>query len=367
MRRPFFYTSLLVLLLLTSCNFPGLAKTTPSSSSSASSGLNLLVLVSGDVQLKRAAWSSYTPTSLGARLYAGDQIRPAKGASAVVLCEGLTQWTVPTGAPAGLNNGCPPSSQPVLKRGASRIGGTRGGSDPLIPYILSPRKTRLLNPTPTLRWNPVSGATSYTVQLTTDKVVWEATTSDISLVYPGTPALKPGASYLLSVQADSGKKSQDEGAAGLSFSLLTPDEARPVQQAVKTLAALNLSGEAQALALAQIYEGYNLMADAIEILTAQADQGTQVAAIYRMLGDLYLQSGANLQAQQSYQQAVQLAQAAGDIESQAAAQAGLGEADAVLGLHDEAAAAFQEALDNYTQLGDQPQIDALADRLKDLN
>jgi tetratricopeptide (TPR) repeat protein len=91
-----------------------------------------------------------------------------------------------------------------------------------------------------------------------------------------------------------------------------------------------------------------------------------VAAIYRMLGDLYLQSGANLQAQQSYQQAAQLAQAAGDIESQAAAQAGLGEADAALGLRDEAAPALQQALDNYTQLGDQPQMDAINARLKDL-
>jgi len=168
------------------------------------------------------------------------------------------------------------------------------------------------------------------------------------------------------VEADNGKKSTDEGAAGLSFSLMTAAEARPVQQAVASLTALNLSEEAQALALAQLYQGDNLVADAIETLTGEVDKGTQVAAIYRMLGDIYLQSGVNLSAESSYQQAITLAQSNNDIEGQAIAEYGLGEVEAALGKKANAISVFNQSLGNYTQLGDQKNIDQINARLGEL-
>ena len=366
MKRTLLLLALSIVIITSSCNFPGLSTNKGSTTANGGIGLNLLVSVTGDVQLKRSTWTNFSPTSLGALLFTGDQILPAKGAKAVILCDGLTQWLVPTGAPSGLANGCPPASKPILMRGASHIGGTRGGNDPLIPYIIAPRKTRILTATPTLRWNAVPGAKSYTVRLTTDKVIWEQTTDQNSLVYPGNPALKPGVNYLLTIEADNGKRSQDEGVAGLGFSLMTADEANPVLKAKSAVTALNLSAEAEALALAQLYQGNNLTSEAVEILNGLAAQQTEVAAIYRMLGDLYLQSSLNLLAADNYQSAIDLAQTAKDIEGQAVAQAGLGEAEDALGHKDTATSAFNQALENYKLLGDQTRIDEITARLAQL-
>jgi len=100
MKRILFTIALLGILVLSSCNFPGLSSRKPTTQG----GITGLKPAGAGCRnrwtFKRSEWNSYTSTSLGASLYAGDQIRPAKGAKAVVLCEGLTQWTVPTGAPA---------------------------------------------------------------------------------------------------------------------------------------------------------------------------------------------------------------------------------------------------------------------------
>jgi hypothetical protein len=366
MKRIFLLLALMIVIITSSCNFPGLSPQKGPQTASGGIGLNLLVTAAGDVQLKRSTWTNYSPTSLGALLYTGDQILPAKGAKAVILCDGLTQWQVPTGAPSGLANGCPPSDKPILIHGASHIGGTRGGNDPLIPYIVTPRKTLILTATPTFRWNAVSGAKNYVVRLNTDKIIWEQTTNQNSIVYPGDPALKPGVNYLLTIEADNGKRSQDEGVAGLGFSLMTADQAAPVLKSKAALNALNLSAEAEALALAQLYQGNNLTSEAIEVLNGLASQQTQVAAVYRMLGDLYLQSSLNLLAADHYQRAIDLAQTAKDIEGQAVAQAGLGEAEDALGQKDRATAAFNQALENYKLLGDQKRIDEMTARIGQL-
>jgi hypothetical protein len=62
--------------------------------------------------------------------------------------------------------------------------------NPLIPYIISPRCTLVLNPLPMLRWNGVPGASRYTVSLIGDEdVLWETDVSETEVVYSGEPAL----------------------------------------------------------------------------------------------------------------------------------------------------------------------------------
>jgi hypothetical protein len=367
--KSFFIVSILA-FIISSCNFPGLSNTSrptsPPDTTIGKEGLNLLVSVNGDVQLKRSGWNNFSPTSLGTLLYSGDQIKPATDASAVILCEGLSKWVVPAGAPAGLSNGCPPTGKPVLVRGSSHIGGTRGGSDPLIPYIISPRKTQVITARPVLRWNAVPGAKSYSVSISTSQVIWSATTDQSSLVYPGTPALKPGTTYLLEVKADNGSQSRDEGVAGLGFSLMTSANNAQVIKSINAISALKLTDEAKALALAQLYQGYNLEAEAIEVLLPLAEEQTQVAAVYRLLAELYLKSGLNLLAESNYQQADDLSRSTNDIEGQALSQVGMGEAEAALGKKDAAIQQLTQALENFTQLGDQTWIDELNLRLEQL-
>src|SRR5688572_13455644 len=137
----------------------GCSPPAPTSAPPTKPGLNLLIAADGEVLLKRNSWSGFHPASFGAVLNRGDQLQPAVDAKVVVLCENLTTWTVPGGIPSGLNNGCPQVPEPALASAGGLIANTRGGTDPLIPYIISPRSTKLLDPMPTLRWNAAHGAT----------------------------------------------------------------------------------------------------------------------------------------------------------------------------------------------------------------
>ena len=327
-------------------------------------GLNLLIVVEGKVRLKRDDWPAYHPTAFGAALGRGDQLYPEQGAKALVLCDGLTIWTVPPGVPSGLTNGCPPVPAPPLVRGISLIGSTRGGSDPFIPYIISPRMTRILSDRPTLQWNAVRGVSSYTVQVRGEDLQWETEVDEDRIVYPGEPPLELGGTYLLIVTADNGSSSGDEGAVGLGFTLLTEEEAAPVHAAVEQLKAFGLPSEAEAFALAQLYAGQGLIAEAIETLEALATTGNQETAVYRVLGDLYQRIGLNPMGEKYYLKAIELASAEGDVEGLAAAQAGLGEIYVELENVSEAINWLEQALDSYRTLEDTQNIEKLMARIK---
>ena len=332
--------------------------------SSSDAGVHLLLVVEGEVLLKRDGWSDFHPTSFGVILYRGDQLQPASDAQAVVLCDNLSAWTVPPGVRSGLNNGCPQSSEPQLVRGESAIGNTRGSSDPLIPYIISPRATSLLDLTPTLRWNSVPGAKKYSLRISgTD---WQAESNNTEYVYDGQAPLQSGVDYLLIVEADNGKSSQDEGAPGLGFSLLSDEEAGHVHAAAAMIEELTLSDKAKGFALAQLYSGQGLHAEAAELLEGLADAESPAANVCRALGDLYQQVGLPILAESNYTNALDLAEAIGDIEGTAAAQAGLGEVYAALGNKNEAVRWLTQAQTGYENLGDSQRASQIATQIAEL-
>jgi hypothetical protein len=291
-------------------------------------------------------------------------MRLTSGAKAVVLCDNLAAWTVPSGAPSGLSNGCPQVSEPALVRSAGLIGNTRGSADPLIPYIVSPRATKLLKPTPTLRWNSVPGAKSYTIRISgTD---WQDQTHSTEFVYPGNPPLQPGLDYLLVVEADNGKSSKDEGLPGLGFSLLPDEEVQRVSAHAAKIQGLNLSESANTFALAQMYSSHNLDAEAIEMLEELTQQDHQTASVYRALGELYQQVGLLAMAESSHIHALEVAKSVGEVESIAAAQTGLGEVYMALGNKNEAIRWFTEARAGYESLGDLQRANQIGERLQEL-
>ncbi len=331
------------------------------------SGFNLLVVADGEVLLKRNGWSEYHPTAFGAELHRGEQIKPRDGVKAVILCDSLTTWIVPAGVPSGLGNGCPQAPEPSLKRGESLIGNTRGGNAPLIPYIISPRKTHLLNALPMLRWNEVPGASSYTVQVRGGNLQWETEVTGTEMVYSGEPPLKAGEIYLLIVVADDGSSSSDEGTIGLGFMLLNKDEITSFRAASEKLETLNLNGEAEDFALAQLYAGQDLITEAIKILEALAEDDCQETAVYRVLGDLYQNIGLSLLAEEHYLTAIQLTKTSEDIEGLSVAQEGLGEVYMALGNKDEAIKWLSQAQEGYQILGDTQRVNQVAELLEEID
>jgi hypothetical protein len=328
-------------------------------------GLNLLVSVDGDVLLKRRNWNDFYPTAFGVSLQRGDLLKVPQGAQATILCDNLNTWTVPAGAaPSGLS-GCPRPEEPFLVRQGGRIVSTRGG-DPNVPYIISPRSTKLLSDTPTLRWND-SGAASYYVLVRASDFKWQqVNVTQTELVYSGEPALQPGVFYLLVVEDSNGKSSQDEGQVGLGFSLLNEAEAKKIQSNADRIGRLGLSNEAEAFSVAQIYAGNSLITEAIEILEMLVEEGSQQASVHQVLASLYHQVGLLLLAEPRYLEAIELAKAQDNIEALADIQASLGALYDVLGKEAEAIRLLASAETDYRTLGDTDKANRIADQLGEL-
>ncbi len=329
-------------------------------------GFNLLVVMEGEVLLKRTAWSDYHPTAFGTALERGDLLKLSDGAQAKVLCDTLTLWPVPGGAPAGLNNGCPQMPEPPLMRGGTKVASTRGVG-PMVPYIISPRATKLLNGKPTLRWND-TGAASYTVQVRGGDLNWrQENVTQTELVYPGEPAFELGVFYLMVVEDSYGRSSQDEGPKGLGFSLVKEAEAERIQAYANRIAGLGLSREAEAFALAQLYAGQGLIAEAIEMLEGLVEGGSQQSTVHQALAGLYDGIGLVYLAESRYLEAVKLAEAEGNVESLAAVQASLGEVYVTLDNTDEAIQWLTQAHNGYEMLGDTQRASEITERLAELN
>ena len=349
-------TGVLLSLMLPGSVSPGWANPTV---------LNFISEIKGDVQLKRSQWNSYQKANFGDLLNPSDQLKLSAGASATVMCNNRSVWVVPAGKVSLVSDGCG-SEQPKLTRPNSRRSPSRAPNE-TIPYIISPRNTALLTNRPILRWNAVPGATRYKVRvqdagLTLD---WQTETSNTQIEYPGEPPLQPDSYYLLIVETDKGDSSEEEQGTDLSFTLLDAQKAESVRTEVAQLKQQQLTQEAEELALAYLYQSYDLKAEAIELLEGLVKRGSQTTAVYQLLGDLYLQVGLSQQAKSRYLQALELAKRTEDVEGQAEAQVGLGQVEYGLGKKTEAIEWLTQAQTNYQKLGDRSKVEEVQQWIKD--
>lgn len=318
--------------------------------------LNFLSEIKGDVRLKRSAWKDYQKANFGVLLNPSDQLQLSAGASATVLCDNSRVWVVPAGKVSLVSDGCG-SGQPRETRPNSRRRPSRD-SNKTIPYIISPRNTTLLTNRPILRWNAVPGATRYKVRvqdagLTLD---WETETSNTEIEYSGSP-LQPGFYYLVIVETDKGNSSEEEQGTDLSFTVLEAEKAESVRTEVaqfkQQLQQQQSTQEAEGLALAYLYQRYDLKAEAIALLEGLVQGRSETVAVYQLLGDLYLEVGLNPQAKRPYLRALELAEGTEDLEGQAEAQVGLGQVE---GEKTEAIEWLTQAQTNYQKLGDRSKV-----------
>ncbi len=315
----------------------------------------IIVAVQGEASVKRAGWQRYAPARFGAAFGKGDLLRVDEAAHAMVACADLALADLPAGISGFPCQGS--SGQGELVYRGSLAVPTRGEPEQgEYPIVLSPRKTRLLAPNPTLRWTGLPGATTYRVSLQgTD---WRTTVDGATeLVYPpDAPALKPGAAYRLVVEAGE-RSSAEEPGAGLGFTLLAADEAQAVAAAEAKIRALGLADAPARLLTANLYANHGLYAEAIERLSPE--DGSPEPAVARLRGDLYLAMGLNRQAEESYLKALEQSQQGNDPEGQATAHTALGRAYDLLGNRQEATRHWQAALTGYDELGDQAKVTEL--------
>ncbi|MEQ8382352.1 MAG: tetratricopeptide repeat protein [Coleofasciculus sp. A1-SPW-01] len=323
----------------------------------------------GKVTLKRATGSLIQPTP-GTPLYPGDELQTAQGGEIIIQCSNLTLWSLKNNQ--NRLNTCPPQSQDNQDAKCTQDitecperGDELARNDPSLPYIISPRRTQILSDQPLLRWNPVSGATEYTVKVSGGGNQWQTQTSDTAIPYSGDFPLKPDIYYTLKIEADTGSLSIDENTSQLGFTPLNSHQRQQLQTAINQLNSWNLNPEAKALSLAYLYNQHNLKAKAIQTLENLIQQTTPTPATHRQLGTLYQQIGLTNLAETHYQQALKLA-TPDNIEEQALATLKLAHLYTALHETEKAITHLNQALSHYQTLNNSQQINQLNHQLETL-
>jgi hypothetical protein len=316
------------------------------------------------ISVKRAKNTNFVSAYTGMWVGNSDKFRLDSPDSVMtVTCSDGKQQIIRTGHLGLQCLSVPQGSKPVVgvykKR---RITRPRGGVEgDMIPVVISPRMTRLLDRYPLIRWQPTRGGSDYKVKvLEGPNEIWSADVKNGSSVkYPENPAtaLVPGNTYRVVISTETHSSLEDK-TANLGFSIVPAAEARAIKSAATRIRNLRLSDIATRLLLAQLYAGSTdrtsgkaLYAEAIELLEAVADK--REPAVLRLLGDLYLDIELSGRAEGFYAHASTLSQESGDVEGQSLAEHALGMIFAQTKLNrDEAIKHLQNAKALYEQMGD---------------
>jgi hypothetical protein len=352
---------------------------------------------SGKVALKREGQTPrpLKPQKYGTPFHLGDQLIFTKGAAVQVACptqgkqfEWQTFKSVKSGIKKGLRQLCP--SLVALLAKDPPPPGLLGGIVVDVPYIIAPRHTLLLSDRPVFKWNAVPGATHYTLRLMgAQDMIWEQASVQTTLIaYSGQTPLEAGRHYALVVSAHPGKSSGVETTAGVDFIILRQPEAEAVRSEIERIKQAGLSEAMTALKLAEMYadytlpnqgresyglpndtfKSYHLTAGAIDTLQSLITNGQESPEIYRMLGDMYWQSGLALLARDAYLRSIDLASSLSvdDREERLLAQERLGDIYSAIRDPSQAMAWYSRARVNYLFLGDEQRANGLQQKILEL-
>lgn len=282
-------------------------------------------------------------------IYRNNRIQAIQGQTATVLCDNVL-IPIPDRGLLTIEEVCLRGANTIERDGQDV---PRGGSDLAIPFLITPRSTKILTARPAIRWNPVATATTYTVTLLgPEGKLWSKTVDEAGMPYPSDePPLEAGIQYVFEVTTDRGVSSADEGIAGLAFSLMDQARQQEVEAALAELGELTLPAEAVAYATAHVYRQNGLLADAINVLETLDSEVTQPTASYLLLGDLYLQTQLNQKAKDAYLKALEVAEDSANLEEYASALTALGGVYLVLNDIQESRRYLAAALNLYIALG----------------
>ena len=260
----------------------------------------------------------------------------------------------------------------IFPKRKTRNRGSRNSSrspfDASLPHVLTPRNTALIGTdTLTLQWNPVAGASSYTVEVNGKNIDWEAEVTRTEVVFDELASVEPNYRYTIVITTDNGISSASGEQVG--FTLLPEAEHDLVKAQIEAIKAEQLSPDEEALAMALAYfdfehsdpdwQSYALNQAAINVLRTRIRAGTEDSRVYLLLADTYLKIGLPLLARRCYETSLARAQTAGQAELQAESYWGLAEVAKGQAENEDAITHFQTSQSLYEALGDLEQVEEL--------
>lgn len=316
------------------------------------------------------------PAKPNMRIRSGDLLKVQKQARATLVCDGVKGNLSLNNPPLLQPVPCQTKSEDIFRIGPGRVaeGATMNDTADLsIPIVFSPRKTRLLDAHPTLRWRVVRDATRYRVTVRgPEGRVWSTTVAAKpgaevqEIVYPSsrdTPPLQAGVTYKLIVETND-RSSDEEDEPGLGFTLLTADKALKIRAAEAEINRLNLAEITRRFLVASMYANADLNYEAIMLLEASPDTLSDPESV-RLLAELYLYIGLTRKAEATYLKVFEPKLKEKDTElGQAIASHMLGQIYERLGSRTAAIQSFLEAKRLYRMLEDGKAIEQIDARLK---
>ena len=272
-----------------------------------------LKLNRGDVQIRPPGKKAPEKPAPLQSLYAGTQIVATKDATAVILfTEGMKTATIDE------RNSPFEIKAPEAKAGQSSAGmkqmaslllgkkkpptyialADRGGKHP--PTLIAPRETKLMAEAPTFKWMGMEMQPGTLRVYGPEGVVWTAENIALTQIkYPSSaPRLKPGVEYSWSIE----KKGFPAEKA--RFTLLSPEEAKSIQEQLKSLdAAGGISKTTLVILKANFLLSHGLLYEARELLAEAVRVDPDEPVVHLLLGETYEKSGLKSLAQEEYGEA----------------------------------------------------------------
>lgn len=235
------------------------------------------------------------------------------------------------------------------------------------PYIISPRRTYLLNKQPTIHWNEIPGATSYKVSIMNgSEVHWQQEVVGTKVVYPGEPLLNSCILYSIKIESNNNLSSESvSDHPGWGFRVLDEELIYNLQTAIANIKQKS-ADELSALELVSLYMEYGLFTEAIEELERLANTKNQIAEVYCTLGELYSHVGLHWRAKEPFEKALIILETIGDVKGKIVVKVELAQVKAALETNNEANALLQEAQSDFETLADGDQQKEIQEILEGL-
>lgn len=272
-----------------------------------------LKLNRGDIQIRPPGKKAPEKPAPLQSLYAGTQVVASKDASVVILfTEGMKTVTIdeknspfeikPPEAKAGpAGAGMKQVANLLLgkKKPPTYVAlAVRGGKHP--PTLISPRETKMLTDSPTFKWMGMEMQTGTLRLHGPEGVLWSAENIALTQIKypPSAPRLMPGAEYSWSIE----KKGFPPEKA--RFTILTPGQAKPVQEQLKSLeGAGGISKTTLTVLKAGLFLSHGLFYEAREILAEAVTADPDEPTVHLLLGETYEKTGLKSLALEEYGEA----------------------------------------------------------------